>query len=446
MRAYFSKYSGWRLPAIFLISLSIVMFSSPIYATKGGELADKTRVVVLTPEQLSVIKGSRMASYSLAAVSGGRMTPIPYQFDERTQSGYIYMKNLEKKLLEDDPIAGIEGYFDEKDELIFMLKDAGPRKKSGMATDGKLIAEIEVEGYDKQKRYVYLIEGARVESENYYVRFSAELGRVETDYYALQVNPKNAFMWQEFYYDSFDGAHPRKPIDTIKIRMKSFAFAAVPVTVFNKHMVAKAIAEKSGPIRSTTQYKLTLTYMRTPLINMKLQIVHHEHEISYDSQVEIPQIRRRLVAAPEMKLSLDGYDLQGASVRVKGGPKAPGIVDGEISEIEEQMLATPVALGEDFWIWMDSHYNFMVLSHIRITSEEPVPLEIMYEDDKEKEDGSEYYKGQSPNMGITIPKIPLKGAMRVIVDIKMYNEELDIDAEQFANYVESKPAIRVNKI
>jgi len=445
MRAYFSKHQGWSLSALFLIAFSILTVSDPVYASKGGEIADKTRVVALTPDELPSIKGSRISAYSLAAVSGGRMSPIPFQFDEKTQNGYIYMKNLEKKLHEEDPLSGTEGYFDEKDELIFMLKDAGSRKKSGMATDGKLIAEIEVEGWDKRKLYVYLMEDARVESENYYVRYSSVLGRVETDYYALQVNPKNAFMWQEFYYDSFDGAHPRKPVDTIKLRMKTNAIGAVPVTVFNKHMVAKAIDEKSGPIRSTTEYQLSLTYLKTPLLNMRLQIIHHEHEIIYDAQVAIPQVRRRLIAAPEMKLTLDGYELQGASVRVQNGPEEAGIVDGEISEIETQLLATPIETGKNVWLWMDSHYNFMILSNMNIYGEEPVPLEFVYEDEKETDDGSEYYKGQSPNLGVSM-KIPLKGALRVIVPIKMFSEELDIDAEEFANYVETKPVIRVSKL
>lgn len=412
-------------------------------ASKGGEISDKARVVILKPDQLSAIKGAKISSYSLAAVSGGRMTAIPYQFDERTKSGYVYMKELDKKAKEEDPLLGNEGFFDEQDELVFMLKDAGPRRKDGMAADGKIISEIEVSTYDKQKRYVYLVEGARTESDTFYVRYSSQLGRVETDYYALKVDPKNAFMWQEFYYDSFDGSHPRKPVDTIKIQMKANAFGGVPVELTNKNIVAKAIAEKSGPIRATTQYKLTLTYLKTPLLNMKLQIVHHEQEISYDAQTEIPAVRRRLVGKPSIKMSLDGYDLQGAEVRVKGGPKEAGIVDGAISTIEDQMLATPVQTGVSNWLWLDSHYGFMLFSNFKIEADEEVPLEIVYEDNTEEQDKSEYYKGQSPNTGFGIPFIPLNGTMRIIVDLKMYNESLDIEVDNFANFINTEPEIKV---
>ena len=417
--------------------------SSLAIASKGGETSDKARVVALNTEQLSAIKGNKISSYSLAAVKGGRMTAIPYQFDERTQSGYIYMKDLDEKAKKDDPILGNEGFFDEKDELLFMFKDAGVRRKNGMASDGKIVSEIQLETYEKKKVYVYLIEEARVESEDFYVRYSSQLGRVETDYYALKVDPKNAFMWKEFYYDSFDGAHPRKPVDTIKIQMKANAFGGVPVTLTNKNIVAKAIAEKSGPIRATTQYKMTLTYLRTPLLNMKLQIVHHEQEISYDAQTEVPAVRRRLVGKPSLKIGLDGYDLQGATMRVKDGPSEDGIVDGEISDIENQMMGIPVEAGVTNWLWLDSKYGFAMFSNYRIEADSEVAMNILLEDDLDAKDKSEYYKGRLPTLGFGIPFIPLKGSLRIIVDLKMYDQVLDIDVEKFADIVNTVPKTKV---
>lgn len=444
---FFNKTSFFN-KSMFLLALivSLMIFSLPALASKAGETADNSRVITLKPDQLSVIKGARIASFSLAAVSGGRMNPIPYQFDERTKSGYVYMPELENKLKDEDPLLGTEGFYDENDDLLFMLKDAGPRRKNGMATDGKVIAEIEVAGYDGAKGYVYLVEGARLESENYYVRFSSKLGRVETDYYALKVDPKNAFMWQEFYYDSFDGAHPRKPVDTIKIHMKANAIASVPVELTNKNIVAQAIAEKSGPVRSTTQYKMTLTYLKTPLLNMKLQILHYEQEINYDAQIEIPPVRRRLVGKPELKISIDGYDLQGAEVRMKGGPKDPAIVDGQISEVEKEMRATPLEAGVDQWLWLDSHYRFMLVSNFNVTGTADAPLEVLYEDEMDSDDKSEYYKGQLPNAGFLIPKLALEGTMRIDVELKMFNEELDISVEDFVNIVNRKPEIKVYKM
>jgi len=161
-----SIYKKLIKPTVSLSLFAIVLsFSNFVNASKGGEVSDSARVITLKPDQVTAIKGAKISSYSLAAVSGGRMTAIPYQFDERTQSGYVFMKDLDKKYKEEDPLLGNEGFFDENDELIFMLKDAGPRRKNGMSADGLVISEIEISTYDKHQFYVYIIEGARLESE-----------------------------------------------------------------------------------------------------------------------------------------------------------------------------------------------------------------------------------------------------------------------------------------
>src|SRR5690606_12358359 len=158
-------------------------------ASIGGEVADNALVVSITPAELDVIRGHDTSPYSLAAVKDGALKPIPYQFDERTESGFIYMKNNPDKAKKEDPLVGKEGFFDGNDQLIFMMKDGGARKSSSMKADGELLAEIAVDNYKGEQRYVYLVKGARLQSEDYYVRFSAQLGRVETDYYALKVDP-----------------------------------------------------------------------------------------------------------------------------------------------------------------------------------------------------------------------------------------------------------------
>ena len=179
---------------------------------------------------------------------------------------------------------------------------------------------------------------------------------------------------------------------------------------------------------------------------MKLQILHYEQEINYDARTEIPPVRRRLVGKPELKISIDGYDLQGAELRMKGGPKDPAIVDGEISEVEKEMRATTLTAGEEQWMWLDSKYGFMLFSNFTVTGTADVPLEVLFEDDAESDDKAEYYKGNLPNAGFFIPQIPLEGTMRVDVELKMFNEELDTSVEDFVNIVNKEPAVKVFKL
>jgi hypothetical protein len=430
---------------LFLLT-ALVLGSSlalPVVVFAGGEAADEALVVSILPKQVPAILGKTPDPYSLFAVKDGKFKPIPYQFDEIRESGFVYMRENSKKVKKKDPITGKEGLFDGEDELLFMLKDAGQRKSNFMKADGKIVAEIAVDNYKGKKRYVYLVEGSVLEAEDHYVRFSSALGRVETDYYALKVDPKNAFMWEEFYYDSFVGENPGRPFDTITLRMSSNALALIPLNMNNKHMIAKVVAEKSGPIRSTTEYKVVLTYLKSPIMNFTLQIVHHEQGISYNSRVFIPAIRRRMVSKAAMNASVDGYNLYGAEVYASSGPRQPGIVDGAISKVEEEMLKSKFQTNVPAWLFLKTSEGFSFMNHFVIDTDEEIPMGVVYEENKEKSMKPEYYKGQMPMIGFMMERTPLKGFMQVTNATHMFSKEIEMEVHDFAELVVREPKIEV---
>ncbi len=423
--------------------------ATPLYAaeaTSAGEVSDLTRVVSLSPEDLPELSGRNPGAYSLAAVHNNRMVPIPFQIDERRESGFIYMKERSKKEKKKDPQVGKELFFDGNDEFLFMFKDAGDRVKNMMRIDGKLAAEIEMKNHKGERRYVYLVEDAVRESDTYYVRFSSELGRVETDYYALKVDPKNAFMWEEFYYDSFIGARSGRPIDTIKLRMYSKALAAVPMNLNNKHMVAKVVAEKSGPIRSTTEYKVTLKLLGSPVMKFDLQIVHHEQSFSYNSRVNIPSLRRRLVSKAAMNVSTDFIDLLNAEVRVSGGPSEPGIVDGETSEVEKEMAKVVFEVNKPNWLFIGTKDGFSMLNSFFVETQEELPMGLVYEENLDEELTPEYFKGQMPMLGFKMHRTPLGGFMQITNKTTMFNQDIDIDPAEFVKMVDRDIGLKVYDI
>jgi len=436
------------LTNLFRVVLVIIpmMFSQQALASKGGEISDKTRVVSLSPTDLPALKDTNPKDYSLASVKNGRLVAIPFQIDEKRESSFIYMKEKDKKDKKEDPLVGKELFFDGNDELIFMFKDAGDRLKSMMRVDGTLISEIEVDDFNGNKKYIYLVKDAVTESDVFYVRFSSELGRVETDYYALKVDPNNAFMWEEFYFDSFVGAKVGRPIDTIKLRMYSKALAAVPLNLNNKHMVAKVVAEKSGPIRSTTEYKVTLKLMGSPIMFFDLQIVHHEQSFSYNSRVTIPAIRRRLVSKAAMNASVDFVDMYGAQVTTSATPTLIGVVDGETSEVERQIKEAAFNINEQNWIFMGSKDGFSMLNEFIVETQEDLPMGVVYEETKDEELAPEYYKGQMPMLGFFMHKTPLQGFMQITNKTTMYADPIDISPAEFAKLVSRNINVKVNKL
>lgn len=437
--------SGALNSIVFSLLGMALIFSGELYATSASALIDKTRVIILKPEQLTPTKGIHLSSFSLAAVHDGRMKAIPFQFDERTEQNFIYMPGNSDKYKNKDPLLGSENYFDYNDELIFMLDDAGSKFKKGMRVDGKIVSAIQLTTSRNQKKYVYLIEGARSVADEHYVRLSTEMGRVETDYYALKVDSKNAMMWEEFIYDGFEGTVPGKPIDTIKIWMRTWALGSVPVSVYNKHIKAKTIAEKSGPIRSTIEYRVALTYFKTPLIFLKLQIVHHQQQIQYNVYLKMPQMRRRLMRAPLLRLSIDG-NIEGANVAFKGGPNELATVDGRISPLEEQLEAIPYGSNKthSVWTWTESHKGFSLLTNFEMDSDQPTNISSLYVDDADIYKKPEYYKGNLPSVGVEMSEVPLKGKVFLSVKLDMLSKDVDSSAEEVAALFNNEPNVTVS--
>ena len=429
-----------------LLSVVTLILSSELYAETGGKISDTTRVVTLSPSHLSALKDRNPADFSLATVRNGRLVPIPFQIDELRESGFVYMKEKSKKDKKNDPLVGKELFFDGNDELIFMFKDAGTRLKNMMRVDGELVSEIELDDHQGKKKYVYLIKDAIRESDVHYVRFSAELGRVETDFYALKVDPKNAFMWEEFYYDSFIGAKAGRPIDTIKLRMYSKALAAVPLNLNNKHMVAKVVAEKSGPIRSTTEYKVSLKLLGSAVMKFDLQIVHHEQSFSYNSRVNIPAIRRRLVSKAAMNAATDFIDLLGAEITFSGGPSEPAIVDGETSEVEKQLADIVFKVNELNWMFVGTKDGFSMLNTFYVETKEDLPMGVVYEESKSTDLKPEYFKGQMPLAGFRMHRTPLGGFMQITNKTSMYADPIDMAPAEFAKLTTRDLNIKVNKL
>ena len=421
-----------RRQAVQFFTFTIATLFSLFAHSKDFVLENK--VIVLKPENISSIKGKDFNQFSLAASHQGKIVAIPFQFDELTEDGFIYTEGNESTALKVEgvhsEIDGEAGVFDKNDELLFMLRDAGSRvsNKAQSFLAGQVVSEIEVIGYDNIKRYVYLVKNARIKSEKAYVLYSSDMGRAETDKYNLKVSKKNALVWDEFSFYSYDGTHPQKPIDTMKlgVRANVIPAALIPVYLNNKHLKAKPLAEKVGPIRATTTFRQTLKYLGAPWFASKLQIRHYESKVDYHFVLRMPEARRQMLANLKVRVSTDGRELDGSKIVFSSKPEFTGIVDGEISEDEKAAIDIQPDLDQKNWIWLDTQHNFETFTTFEVHQETKVDsnfnkpkLEFRFEDNKDEKDKPEFYEGQSPDAGFVI-KMPQFGKVFMNYSINMF--------------------------
>jgi len=441
---------GWTRVITLLLLASA---SLPLYAALT--IVERDKVIIVTAQQLTNLKTHKMDAYSLVAVKNGALEPIPYQFDEMTKDGFVYIEGADSLALTIEGVKshlkGRQYFFDEDDQLLFMFRDAGPRRTKQMKLLGEPIAEIAITAADGQQRYVYVVRDARITSETYYVRYSSEMGRAETDYYSLRVNPKNALVWDEFYFESYEGNNPRQPFDTMKLGMSGHVLGAgaIPIYLTNKSLKAKPLAEKAGPIRATTTFRLTLKFLGIPWFVNKLQIQHYETSIRYDFIMRMPELRRQYMGNLRANMSMDGRDLQGSDIVFSQRSSNIEKVDGKRSPIESEMHGFELALDERNWIWLDTHKKFATFMAFEVSQTTRVEkdfnaprLRYIYKDSEEDKQRHEFYKGQLPDAGFEV-RFPQFGRIKMSMIYDMFAYDVKQNVQSIADEVYKMPKIEI---
>ncbi|MDX1693216.1 MAG: hypothetical protein R3208_05590 [Ketobacteraceae bacterium] len=416
----------------------IVMIGAVLLAFAGLAVAapedDGYQVIILDGTSLPGALGNDISDLSLAAVRDGLMEPVPFQIDEYNEGGAVYFDRWEV------PLAGTRQIFDEEDKLLFLLKDAGSKRRHE-PYDGEFLAEIRVKdpAAEGSYRYAYLVRGSRLRSEEQYVRYSDELGRVETDFYELVFDKDNHLIWKRFDIFSYEG---NQPFDTMKIRLGAgFMTSLANVELNNKNVIAQSGGVRVGPIRTTTQLEMTVWMFEIPLFTASLQLHHYPKSLIYDLRLIMPEFRRALVVNPTASVSLDGNRLMGARLMTAAGPEDGVIVDGKMTEREQAMLEAGLS-PEKNWLYTHTGKNLDVIAFIDFLGEDVQPLSLVLTDDAEVEDKPERFRGQLPNFGIRIDDMPKSGLFGFVVSL-FVDDSFKGPPAKFSKALRTLPEIRV---
>lgn len=395
------------------------------------------QTIAVEGEDIPAALGEAIDTLSLAAVIDDEMEPIPFQIDEYNEGGAVYFEGWSV------PIAGAQHILDKTDKLLFLQKDAGTRRLAEHRFDGQFVAEVALMGGDGVTRYVYLLKDSRLRSDEQYVRYSAEDGLVETDFYSLAYNQENHVVWDDFTIMNYSG--DENPLDSLKLRLDAGLLTSFSTTTLNNdQIIAQPAGENIGPIRTTTQLDLTLWLFKVPMLQVSLQIHHYPKSVIYDARMVIPAVRRKLLVNPTLSMSLDGNNLLGTTVRTALGPKQAGIVDGEINDIEHQMIEASASAVNN-WIWASTHRNLDILAFFEFLGETMEPISTQYLDDKLMVDEPERFIGQLPNMGYRIENLPDDGFFGFATSIYISNG-FKGEPEDFTQAIRTMPELRVTQV
>jgi hypothetical protein len=394
------------------------------------------KVISIEGEDLPRALGMGLGDLSLAAMVDNVMEPVPFQIDQYNVGGALYFPGW------DVAQAGTIEQFDATDKLLFLFKDAGTRRTTRDVYDGTILYEIKLTDTEGVDRFVYLVKGSRLRSDEQYVRYSAAMGLVDTDFYQMRYNRHNHLVWEDFSATNFVG---ERPLDSLKLSLNMGAVTSlVPMELDNSDLVAIPAAENIGPIRTTTQLDLTMYYLKLPIMRLSMQVHHYPKGVLYDVRSMMPAFRRRLMHEPYLHMSLDANQLIGATVRMANGPKEPGVVDGRIDAVEEQMRETPFT-SEANWFWVSTLRNLDVVAFLNYLGDFDEPVSPYIQDDRDSFKAPELFRGQLPNLGYTIHSFPKTGFMGLVVSIFM-DEGMRGDPAVFTQQLRTLPEIQVRPV
>ena len=233
--------------------------------------AQQIEVIVIRGEQLPKILSQSMADYSVMAVAGDRLAPIPFQFDDVNEHGFLYAPGGILK------VAGTADIFESQDQLAFMLKDTGIQATPAIlqTVSGEVVSEI-VLGEAEHARYAYLVAGNAERSEKTYTHFDRETGLIKTTSYSLQVDPDNLLVWGDAKFNSF--AENRTILDTMKIKIIA-KLGPVKATLNNKLIPNEIVAVKNGPVRTIIEMDADISILGINLVGAGASVTITENTL-----------------------------------------------------------------------------------------------------------------------------------------------------------------------
>jgi hypothetical protein len=375
--------------------------------------------MVISGAELGSARQLPLARLSLMSVRGGKLIPVPFQFDEFNRDGLIWIDGETPG----EP-AGKTGLLDDTDELVFMYRDGSEtRYQPTLHGDhkGLLLKEIRLDADNAAPRYVYLMQDQPARSAARYVDVSLDEGRIESTVMRMHFDKRNLIGIN--HVESLVGPHAGENVfDNIHIALSTGILS--PNLRFslntdnNIRVVPRAVA--AGPVRNTILLRVRIWYLGMPTI-VSQDI--HVHFYEQGAVIPIPfainslgSLRHfvSLLREPRFEMNVDFHKLDGANVTFASvyRQEQQADVDGWMTDFEVGMNYARMP-GD--WLHLDSQrgwqmffVNGMPLIEGGLFDQfmEGSELGMVYRDDRELQSKTMRYTGTLPRLGFRLNGLP----------------------------------------
>lgn len=357
-----------------VVVLALALFLANQAIASG---ATEWRSLWLTANQLpSVVYEQPIKKLSLAKWQNNHFVAIPFQIDEMNENGLLYLTDKH------GAINGIEGVFDQNDQLGFMWRDAGKEQAPHNAAlaRGEKLAEVKVSVAGESERYVYILKNSPDRSDVLYVDHDFDSGVTFTPRYVLKVDPNNELHWNDFRFQGYTGVG--SIIKELRMRMSGRMLSrfSPAVTLNNDNLKPQLVAQKQGPIRTTMLLRIRVVILGIPVMSIYEQVSRYAARYQAVTYTHIPTLYRATLKDPHVAVSFVGNDLVDSTLETALSEQKQLVVDGEFTKTEKS-LAKQAINNRNNWVYFDSKQQFVMVNRLDIPDYlSDVPISLIYEE------------------------------------------------------------------
>ncbi len=340
---------GLATVALSVVAAVLVAAASGARAQEPDAVKDLDRMadrVVVFGEDVPALEGTMPDRLAVLAFRNGVLEPIPFQMDERNPFGFL--------ILDQGPFAETDsdgGRFDENDELVFLVSDAGDRAPASIwasQPDSDLHAEVELsDPVSHQKAWAYVARFPTADAPRSpirYVTYDPQTDRVTTSVFSMGFpddGEGNRRAYPNYLSVSTDaGGSGKNLLDRLKLRTEAqILWGLLSFSRTEDEFRSKLLAWRVGPVRAIRRVETAMHLMfgiYAPPI--AVDNIYYRDFLEAPNVMDVPVNLGSVLSKLSIRAGLDlSHEAHGMHVVTADNHDVPPL-DGVMSEAEKHLV------------------------------------------------------------------------------------------------------------
>jgi len=380
----------------------LFLFMTASLSGAGGNAERRTGdVVVLAGKDLPGLLGTSLDKIGGYAMKEGKLQVAPFQIDERDKNGdLVYTK------YGGGTTAKLDGKLGEKDDVVFLYRDAGTRVKEGALPAGAGAgAEIKVSdplGGPDAFFYLFTFKNKAPRSEVDYVNYDPAKDWVTSAYYTVGFPYRKAIQVPSYFSQSAAaGGNGKNIYDLYKLFLE-IDLKLLGVAKWSQNdFVSSPVGYVEGPVRISRRITSALR-LAGPFHSATLysDSYYYPYYCSFPSLIQIPFRLQSIAHSVTMRISDDLNDsakgMTWYNERNKEGIEITGKPSEEAKKLDR---------GEYRWKLANGPQGTLMTVTLFDPRMNILKKELFYRDDESQSDKPCQFVGQIANSGFELSNI-----------------------------------------